>query len=176
MAQPRLNLKNVTSLLVDRDNFTRGLIAQMLRGFGMEPPLLAGSGAEAKAFLESSLPDILFLEGALPDMTAAELIGWIRRQSKKNLRFVPIIVLSGYTQMRLISAARDGGAQYRAEKTHLAANPVRPYPVGGAHDTALSGNIELCRSRPALSRRLAARRPIQTRIRRAAGAGSLRSP
>jgi len=116
MAQPRLNLKNVTSLLVDRDNFTRGLIAQMLRGFGMEPPLLAGSGAEAKAFLESSLPDILFLEGALPDMTAAELIGWIRRQSKKNLRFVPIIVLSGYTQLRMISMARDGGANIVLKK------------------------------------------------------------
>src|SRR5476651_1033758 len=116
MAQPRLNLKNVTSLLADRDNFTRGLIAQMLRGFGMEPPMLAGSGAEAKTFLESSQPDICFFEGALPDMTAAELIGWIRRQSKKSLRFVPIIVLSGYTQLCLISAARDGGANIVLKK------------------------------------------------------------
>ena len=36
MSGPRMNLKNVTSLIVDRDHYTRGLIAQMLRGFGME--------------------------------------------------------------------------------------------------------------------------------------------
>jgi hypothetical protein len=36
--QSRLNLRGATTLLVDSDAFTRGLIAQMLRGFGMDTP------------------------------------------------------------------------------------------------------------------------------------------
>ncbi len=123
MTQPRLNLKNVTSLLVDRDNFTRGLITQMLRGFGMDAPMQASTGAEAQTILEGCRPDVCFMEAALPDMTSAELISSIRRQSKNPMRFVPIIVLSGYTQLRMIAAARDGGANIVLKK------PIAPHTL-----------------------------------------------
>src|SRR5580704_13092997 len=103
MSGPRMNLKNVTSLIVDRDHYTRGLIAQMLRGFGMESPILVDNGEEAKSILKESRPDIVFLEGELSDMPSANLLGWIRRQSKNPLRFVPLIVMSGYTQLRMIA-------------------------------------------------------------------------
>ena len=110
MAEPRLNLKNVVGLIADRDAFTRGLIIQMLRGFGLDNLLVANNGEETKSLLGSNKPDILFIEGELPDMTSADLIDWIRRHTPNPLRFVPIIVMSGYTQLRLISKARDGGA------------------------------------------------------------------
>jgi DNA-binding response OmpR family regulator len=120
MGQPRPNLKNVTSLIVDRDHYTRGLIAQMLRGFGMQSPVFADDGEEAKAYLKENLPDVCLIEGDLTDMTSAALLGWIRRQSKTQLRFVPIIVMSGYTQLRMLSTARDGGAHIIVRK------PVSP--------------------------------------------------
>jgi len=115
-----MNLKNVTSLIVDRDHYTRGLIAQMLRGFGMESPMLVDNGEQAKAVLTESIPDIVFIEGELSDMPSANLLGWIRRQSKSPLRFVPLIVMSGYTQLRMIATARDGGAHIIVRK------PVSP--------------------------------------------------
>lgn len=110
MGQPRLNLKNVNGLLVDRDVFTRGLVSQMLRGFGITNLMIAGTGEEAKHMIAGNCPDICFVEGALEDMATSEFIGWIRRQASHALRFMPVIVLSGYTQLRLIAAARDGGA------------------------------------------------------------------
>jgi DNA-binding response OmpR family regulator len=116
MTGPRMNLKNVASLIVDRDHYTRGLIAQMLRGFGMEPPMVADNGEEAKSLLKENHPDIIFLEGDLSDMPSANLLGWIRRQSKSQLRFVPLIVMSGYTQLRMIATARDGGAHIIVRK------------------------------------------------------------
>jgi DNA-binding response OmpR family regulator len=116
MGQPRLNLKNVSSLLVDRDHYTRGLIAQMLRGFRMDPPAFADNGEEAKKFLKENQPNICLIEGDLADMSSADLICWIRRQGKNPLRFVPIIVMSGYTQLRMISTVRDGGAHIVARK------------------------------------------------------------
>jgi CheY-like chemotaxis protein len=120
MGQPRLNLKNIAGLLVDRDQFTRGLIAQMLRGFGIEKLMVATTGEEAKQMIMGNCPDICFVEGALEDMSTADFIGWIRRQGSNALRFMPIIVLSGYTQLRLIAAVRDGGAHIVVRK------PVSP--------------------------------------------------
>ena len=120
MAQARLNLRNVTTLLVDRDHFTRGLIAQMLRGYGMDSPTAVETGAEAKHHLLHHYADLCIIEAALPDMASADMIRWIRRQGKSPFRFVPIIVLSGYTQLRQVSAARDAGANLVLKK------PVSP--------------------------------------------------
>jgi DNA-binding response OmpR family regulator len=120
MAQPRLNLRNVTTLLIDSDHFTRGLIANMFRGFGMDSPVTAETGAQAKHHLTHHYADLIVLEAQLPDMEAAELIRWIRRQDKSPFRFVPVIVLSGYTQLRLVSVSRDAGANLVVKK------PVSP--------------------------------------------------
>jgi CheY-like chemotaxis protein len=116
MAQARLNLKSLVVLIVDRDAFTRGLLSQMLRGFGVETVLTANTGAETKELLDHHCPDICLIEGELPDLSCPGLIGWIRHHRNPAVHFVPIIVMSGYTQMRLVSAARDGGAHMVVRK------------------------------------------------------------
>lgn len=120
MAQSRLNLRGATTLLVDSDAFTRGLIAQMLRGFGMDTPTTYDTGAAAKAHLLHHYIDLCILEAVLPDMDCAQLIRWIRRQDKSPLRFIPIIVLTSYTQHRHVAMARDSGANLIVKK------PVSP--------------------------------------------------
>ena len=120
MGQARLNLKNIVALLVDRDHFGRGLVAQMLRGFGISTILTADTGAEALELLGHNCPDITFIEGQSLDIPTAELIRWVRANPGRTLRFIPIIVLTGYTQLRLISSARDAGANLVVRK------PVSP--------------------------------------------------
>jgi DNA-binding response OmpR family regulator len=120
MAQLRLNLKGATTLLIDSDAFTRGLIANMIRGFGMDSPIIYENGAAAKAHLQHHYVDLCILEAVLPDMECADLICWIRRQDKSPLRFIPIIVLTSYTQHRHVSMARDAGANLIIRK------PVSP--------------------------------------------------
>jgi CheY-like chemotaxis protein len=119
MAQARLNLKGVTALVVDSDRFTRGLVAQMLRGFGLDAPGVCETGADAISYLQHHYVDLCVIEAVLPDMESPELIGWIRRQ-EKAMRFIPVIVLTGYTQLRMVQAARDGGANNIVKK------PVSP--------------------------------------------------
>jgi DNA-binding response OmpR family regulator len=119
MSYTRINLRSVTSLLVDSETYTRGLVAQMLRGFEMEPPTQVDRGTAAKAHLQHQCPDICLIEAVLPDMTCVELIRWIRRL-KGPVRFVPVIVLTGYTQLRTIASARDSGANLVVRK------PVSP--------------------------------------------------
>ncbi|MBV9420187.1 MAG: response regulator [Alphaproteobacteria bacterium] len=116
MAQPRLNLRNVSTLLVDSDHFTRGLVAQMLRGFGMESPSVYTTGEQAINHLSNHYADLIIMEAQLPDMSCVDVIRWLRRQEKSPFRFAPIIVMSGYTQIRMVSAARDCGANIVVKK------------------------------------------------------------
>jgi CheY-like chemotaxis protein len=105
-----MNLKSVSTLLVDSDRFTRSLVVQMLRGFRMDTPNVCDSGAAAKALMLEHPVDLCIIETVLPDMGSPELISWIRRPEMGAMRFIPIIVLSGYTQQRVVAAARDAGA------------------------------------------------------------------
>ncbi|SRR5579885_725153 len=116
MASQQANLTNATALLVDSDHFTRGIIAQMLRGFGLEAPVLLGTGKEAQDFLLHNYVDICIIEAMLPDMMGTDLVTWIRRREASQIRFVPIIVLTGYTQFNLVSEARDAGASLVVKK------------------------------------------------------------
>ena len=116
MAQVRLNLKGVTSLLLDSDQFSQGLIASMLRGFGMDPPVICRTGAAAMAYLQNHCVDLCIIEAMLPDMSGPELIHWIRRPEMEAARYVPIIVLSSYTQLCMVSDARDAGANIIVRK------------------------------------------------------------
>src|SRR5271163_860053 len=120
MGQARLNLKGVTALLLDSDQFSRGLISSMLRGFGMDQPVIGQTGADAMAYLNGNAVDLCIMEAMLPDMSGAELIKWLRRPEMEKVRFVPVVVLTSYAQLRQVSAARDGGANIIVRK------PVSP--------------------------------------------------
>ncbi len=116
MAQPRLNFRGVTALLVDRNSYCRSIISQMLRGFGLTHMHACGSGEEAKKLLKETYIDMILVEAELPDMLGSDLIKWIRQEQKEPLRFVPILVLSGYTQMRMLESVRDSGANLVLKK------------------------------------------------------------
>lgn len=116
MAQPRLNLSKVSILLVDRNSYSRILISQVLRGFGIKHILACDSAAAAQECLSQSAVDLCLIEAELPDMSGPDLIRAIRHLPKEPLRFVPIIMLSGYTQFRMLSVARDAGANLVLKK------------------------------------------------------------
>ncbi len=119
MGSTRINLNGVTCLLADSEHYTRDLVSQMLRGFGMSQPILADTGSDAKEVLKHQCPELCIIEAVLPDMRSADLIRWIRRL-KGPIRFVPTIVLTGYTQLKTVASARDGGANIVVKK------PVSP--------------------------------------------------
>jgi CheY-like chemotaxis protein len=120
MAQPRLNLQAISVLLVDRNHYSRALISQALRGFGIKHIAPCDSGAGAQEYLSHAPVDLCLVEAELPDMSSADLIRAIRRLPTAPLRFVPIMVLSGYTQFRTLNVARDAGANLVLKK------PVSP--------------------------------------------------
>jgi CheY-like chemotaxis protein len=116
MSQACINLTGMTTLLADSDHFTRRITAQILRGFGAEPCVLADTGEEAINCIRNNCFDLCVLEATFPDMFCGNVIRWLRRVKDSRVRFMPVLVLTSYTQLRQIAAARDAGANLVARK------------------------------------------------------------
>lgn len=138
-----MKLSELSTLIVDPDHFTRGLVVQMLRSFEMRDPGVATDGASAKNWLAGDAADLVICEARLPDMNCAALIHWIRRCGPMQTRTVPILVLTGQPQFKIVTEARDSGASVVVRKPvsarvlleHLtwAATSQRPFVHAGQY-------------------------------------------
>jgi CheY-like chemotaxis protein len=110
MSAPEMNLKWVSALLVDPDYHSVKILSRMLEGFGLVNRRVVDSGEAAKTALEQEASDIIFCEAKLSDISSAEFIRSLRKAEKKEIRYIPVIVLTGYTQRSMVEASRDAGA------------------------------------------------------------------
>ena len=115
-AEEHNDLEGVVTLLVDPDRFGRDIIMQMLRSLGIPAPAHVSNGEAAKTYLECHHVDLCLCEATLPDMDGADLIHWIRHSSTDAMRGIPVIVLTGDTQLATIAKARDSGANIVVKK------------------------------------------------------------
>lgn len=120
MNQTRLNLGKISAVLVDGDKYVQDLIGQMLRGFGLERLVTFDRGDQAFDYVSKGGVDLCIVEVALSDMPGTDLVKRIRRLENPQLRMMPVIVLTGYTQVGAVEQARDSGSNLVIKK------PVSP--------------------------------------------------
>ncbi len=111
----RMNLKGVRTLLVNADTFDANLVTQMLHGLGLDKLDVATSGGEAQKRIAADDYALCLCDADLPDMPAPMLVQWIRRQVTPA-RFLPILVLTGYSGFGNVTAFRDAGAHLVMKK------------------------------------------------------------
>ena len=116
----RLNFSQIECLVVDADQYSTSILGQILRGFGLSKHSVIETADEAKRRLSAGHFDLLICDATLPDAHAGELIKWIRRQPALNIKYMPIVVLTGYTQFSNVVVLRDAGANIVVRK------PVSP--------------------------------------------------
>jgi CheY-like chemotaxis protein len=116
----KLNFAQIECLVIDADQYSTSILGQILRGFGLSKHIIIDSGEEAKKRLPNSHFDLLICDALLPDMHAGDLIKWVRRQPALNIKYMPIVVLTGYTQFSNVVVLRDAGANIVVRK------PVSP--------------------------------------------------
>jgi len=107
-----MNFSGVTALVAESDTHSVNLLGEILRRFGLDRQIPVDSGSDAKAYLERAVVEMCFFEASLRDMEGAELVRWVRRSAPEPVRFVPIIVLTSYSQFDAVVAARDAGANF----------------------------------------------------------------
>ena len=112
------NFGQVNALVVDDYFPMHEIMRGILKEFGVARVAEATSGKAAITELEFFHADIIFTDYMMDDMNGLELIQEIRAGNTPANRFVPIVVVSAYTEVREILAARDIGA------TEFLAKPI----------------------------------------------------
>ena len=115
----------------------QSLITSMLKAFGVGEILACENANEAidlLTVLQASKKsrylatvDIVLTDWLMPKGSGEELLRWIRSHDKDSIRFLPVIVISGYTTELLANLTRDMGA-----------NEILVKPVSG---TSLASRI-----------------------------------
>jgi CheY-like chemotaxis protein len=116
----KLNFSQIEALVVDGDQYSTSILGQILRGFGLTQQVFIETAEDAKQRLTAGKFDLLICDAVLSDIHASDLIKWVRRQPGLNIKYMPIVVLTGYTQFSNVVVLRDAGANIVVRK------PVSP--------------------------------------------------
>ncbi len=114
------DLSNFTILVVEDSTYMQSLISSMLKVFGVGDIMVAEGAKEAIDVLTVTQArakskyitkvDIVLTDWLMGKGNGEELVRWIRTHEKDEVRFLPIVVVSGYATEQLTSRARDCGA------------------------------------------------------------------
>jgi CheY-like chemotaxis protein len=95
------------TLIVDDNVHMRALLRRMLGMRGVRETLEAADGHSAMAMLAAQTFDLVLLDLEMVPMNGIEFARLIRQQGKNSR--VPIIMVSGHTELESVRKARDAG-------------------------------------------------------------------
>lgn len=114
------DLSNFSVLVVEDSQYMQSLILSMLKAFSVGDIMLSESSKDAQDLLTVtqaraksiyiSKVDIVLMDWLMPKGSGKDLLEWIRNHEKDAIRFMPTIVVSGYTTEYITATARDLGA------------------------------------------------------------------
>lgn len=97
--------------VVSDDNaHMRRIVRTLLRAFGCREIYEAEDGASGLEAVEAYSPDILITDITMPIFDGIELTRMIRNPDGCRHPFLPIIILSAYSEKKHVIAAREAGA------------------------------------------------------------------
>jgi len=102
-------LSQISFLVVDDNEFARKITRDVLKALGARRVKYAEDGAEALEILERIEMDIVVLDWNMPIMDGIELTRSIRNSDDRPNKFMPIIMMTGYSELSNVMYARDAG-------------------------------------------------------------------
>lgn len=105
-------------LVIDDSRHMINIVKAILRGFGVKDIYEAESAAEAFALLRNTPVDIVMVDMAMQPLDGVDFVKLVRTSPDSENRFVPIIMLTAYSERPKVEAARDAGV------TEFCAKPV----------------------------------------------------
>ena len=114
----RIDFNSLRFLVVDDNAHMRRILRTLLHGFGAREVYEAEDGASGLDAFNHFVPDIIITDWAMPIFTGLELTQMIRQPDGNANPYVPIIMMTGHSEKRRVTAARDAGV------TEFLAKPV----------------------------------------------------
>lgn len=108
-ASANYDLSNLNFLVVDDNKNMRLLVIQVLRSLGIRSVKEADDGADALKTLKTFPTDIVICDWNMEPLDGLDFTRMVRTASDSPNPFVPIIMLTGHTEISRVEEARDAG-------------------------------------------------------------------
>lgn len=105
----RVDFTKLRFLIVDDNPFMRKVFKALLHGFGAREVMEAEDGASGLEMFTNYAPDVVLLDWEMPILDGLEVARLIRQPATSVNPFVPIIMVTGHSERRRITMARDAG-------------------------------------------------------------------
>jgi len=112
------NLTALNVLLVEDNPHTRLLLRQILNAYGIKNVVEADDGATGYERFKQKKADVVIVDWMMERLNGIEFTRMVRTADDSPDEFVPIIMLTGYTEKARVVEARDCGV------TEFMAKPV----------------------------------------------------
>ena len=103
------NLERLNFLIVDDNKHMRALVTSILHALGVKNCIGAGDGADAFKELRHFPADIIICDWNMDPLDGLDFTRLVRTGKDSPNPFVPIIMLTGHTEMNRVVEARDAG-------------------------------------------------------------------
>lgn len=123
------DFSRVNFLVVDDNDFARGLVKVMLQAFRATNVREALDGGEALEAMRRHAIDIVLCDYAMKPMSGLDFVRAVRNDRESPSPYVPIIMLTAYSNYEDVCATRDSGVN-----EYL----VKPFSVRALADRILS--------------------------------------
>ena len=114
----RIDFNKLRFLVCDDNPHMRRILRTLLHSFGAREVYEAEDGATALEMYTHYVPDIVITDWSMPIFDGLELAQMIRQPESKGNPFAPIIMLTGHSEKRRVTYARDAGV------TEFLAKPI----------------------------------------------------
>ena len=108
-ANSRYVLENVNVLVLDDNRHMRQLVESILHALGVKQVCQAGDAAQAFKELQHFNADVIIVDWHMEPLDGLDFVRLVRNAKDSPNPYVPIIMLSGYTEYRRVVEARDAG-------------------------------------------------------------------
>jgi CheY-like chemotaxis protein len=111
-------MERLRVLIVDDNHHMINIVKTLLRGFGVKTFLEARDAAEAFDIFKSEVVDLIIVDFLMDLLDGTDFIRLVRTADDSPNPYVPIIMLTAYSERSRVMAARDAGV------TEFCAKPV----------------------------------------------------
>ena len=114
----RIDFNRLRFLVIDDNAHMRRILRTLLHGFGAREVYEAEDGASGLEAFTHYLPDIIITDWAMPIFDGLELTQMVRQPGANANPYVAIIMLTGHSEKKRVTSARDAGV------TEFMAKPI----------------------------------------------------
>ena len=114
----RIDFNKLRFLVCDDNPHMRRILRTLLHSFGAREVYESEDGATALEMYSHYVPDIVITDWSMPIFDGLELAQMIRQPESKGNPYAPIIMLTGHSEKRRVTVARDAGV------TEFLAKPI----------------------------------------------------